>query len=50
MKIGAFLMDDTKDPELLDWTDPELIDLDKSMEDVHAIMGPTTDGFMGSES
>lgn len=43
-------MDDNKDLALLEWTDPELIDLGLSMDNVEADMGPSMDLFMGSES
>lgn len=43
-------MDEQKTKDLLEWKDPELIDLDKSMASVEAGIGTTTDGFMASSS
>jgi len=37
-------------PNLLEWTDPELIDLEKTMSAVEGGTGPTDDGFGGTNS
>jgi len=37
-------------PLRLEWSDPELIDLNKSMADVESAAGPTADVFAASSS